>query len=198
MERRTENLITLLFSILTAVAFILFSACIYFQTAEKACEKEICRENKAPAVLIESAFIFEEDPLEEQHTKAAVISTIGTEQEEEAFGYDFDFVCRTVMAEAGSNSDDLQTAVATCIYNAYIKEGLRFSPEEICHEYGYTEPALAASDRVIQNTLDVLYLGNVNSSVEDALYFYSPLHCSSEWHEKQTFITEIDGVRFFK
>lgn len=147
---------------------------------------------------IEPEIIFIEDPYEEVKTKMAVIESIGTDREIECFGYDFSYVCRVVMAESGSDSDELQTAVATCILNACIKENWRMSPADVCREYGYTAPAVCASDRVIVNTLSVLYLWDINEEVQDALYFYNPKKCVSDWHEKNEYITTIDEVRFFR
>ena len=53
-------------------------------------------------------------------------------------GYDYDYVCRVVMAEAGGHSEELQLAICQAIANR-CKKTLE-NPEEVCKGC-YTSPA---------------------------------------------------------
>ena len=61
-------------------------------------------------------------------------------------GYDYDYVCRVVMAEAGGHSEELQLAICQAIANR-CKKTLE-NPEEVCKGC-YTSPAEKASDSVV-------------------------------------------------
>jgi hypothetical protein len=103
------------------------------------------------------------------------------------------------MSEAGNASPELQRAVAQCILNTAETTGQR--PDAVA-----TAP----------NQYAALWEGEVSQSVKAAVsavfddgaeeidapvqYFYAPRWMpsgTSEWHETLTFVTEIDGVRFF-
>lgn len=110
--------------------------------------------------------------------------------------YDENYVLRVLTAEAGSD-EALCGCVAQCVFNACEKHGWAYTPQEIMCKYGYTSPADWISEAAI-NAYDAVFLSGVTfTDVGDALYFYAPKYCSSEWHESQRFIAEISGVRFF-
>ena len=111
-------------------------------------------------------------------------------------GYDYDYVCRVVMAEAGGHSEELQLAICQAIVNR-CKKTLE-NPEEVCKGC-YTEPAEKASDSVLNACERVFLLGEEYYGIGNADLMYNPdIAGHSEFHEGQTYVTTIDGVKFFE
>lgn len=128
---------------------------------------------------------------EELHEKA------GQDEAEahEKAGPDEDYVLRVITAEGGS--DQLVcNGVVQCLFNACQREGC--GPEQVLRDYQYTGPADWISDEA-RNAWDAVFCSGYRFvDFEDALYFYAPAYCESEWHESQRFICEVGGVRFFE
>ncbi len=112
-------------------------------------------------------------------------------------GYDFNYVCRVITAEAGTNRD-LCMAVAQCLFNACVKKGWEYPPTQILEQYGYTGPANWISEEAEESCRAVFVEGERYYPVRNALYFYAPRYVNSPWHESLQFVTEIGGVRFFE
>ena len=111
-------------------------------------------------------------------------------------GYDYDYVCRVVMAEAGGHSEELQLAICQAIVNR-CKKTLE-NPEEVCKGC-YTSPAEKASDSVLTACERVFLLGEEYYRIGNADLMYNPdIAGHSEFHENQTYVTTIDGVKFFE
>ena len=111
-------------------------------------------------------------------------------------GYDYDYVCRVVMAEAGGHSEELQLAICQAIVNRG-KKTLE-NPEEVCKGC-YTTPAEKASDSVLDACERVFLLGEEYCDIGNADLMYNPdIAGHSEFHENQTYVTTIDGVKFFE
>ena len=111
-------------------------------------------------------------------------------------GYDYDYVCRVVMAEAGGHSEELQLAICQAIVNR-CKKTLE-NPEEVCKGC-YTSPAGKASDSVLNACERVFLLGEEYYGIGNADLMYNPdIAGHSEFHEGQTYVTTIDGVKFFE
>ena len=111
-------------------------------------------------------------------------------------GYDYDYVCRVVMAEAGGHSEELQLAICQAIVNR-CKKTLE-NPEEVCNGC-YTEPAEKASDSVLDACERVFLLGEEYYGIGNADLMYNPdIAGHSEFHENQAYVTTIDGVKFFE
>lgn len=111
-------------------------------------------------------------------------------------GYDYDYVCRVVMAEAGGHSEELQLAICQAIVNR-CKKTLE-NPEEVCKGC-YTSPAEKASDSVLNACERVFLLGEEYYGIGNADLMYNPdIAGHSEFHECQTYVTTIDGVKFFE
>ena len=111
-------------------------------------------------------------------------------------GYDYDYVCRVVMAEAGGHSEELQLAICQAIVNR-CKKTLE-NPEEVCKGC-YTAPAAEASDSVLNACERVFLLGEEYYGIGNADLMYNPdIAGHSEFHEGQTYVTTIDGVKFFE
>ena len=111
-------------------------------------------------------------------------------------GYDYDYVCRVVMAEAGGHSEELQLAICQAIANR-CKKTLE-NPEEVCKGC-YTSPAEKASDSVLNACERVFLLGEEYYGIGNADLMYNPdIAGHSEFHEGQTYVATIDGVKFFE
>ena len=101
-KRRRTVLGAFLLLLLTLLAFL--AALLVFGTASA---QETAGEAPVPS----------EDRIEgEIMANAAVVSACASEAKV-VVGYDWDYVCRVVMQEAGSNSEELQLAVCQAIQN---------------------------------------------------------------------------------
>ncbi len=101
---------------------------------------------------------------------------------------------RVVMAECGAEPYDGILAVCQCILDGSEYENVR--PTELVIKYLYTPNRVVPSHRVIQAVRDVFDNG-VRVKEEVMLYFYAPEWGDGSWHEKQRFVVEIGGHRFF-
>ena len=137
-----------------------------------------------------------EEPDEDTYIEEAKIDDDCTEEAQIVVGYDWDYVCRVVMAEAGGNSEALQMAVCQAIQNRC--ERTLLNPEEVCRMC-YTSPAEEASEAVQKVCERVFMLGEVCEAVGKADMLYNPAIAGhSQDHECQHYVTTIDGVRFFE
>lgn len=100
----------------------------------------------------------------------------------------------TVMGEAGAETYAGKMLVAQCIKNACEKDDLK--PSEVIVRYKYsgwnddpTEETKEAVKAVFDNGETV--------TEEKILYFYSPKHCRSKWHETQKYVLTEGSHRFF-
>lgn len=111
--------------------------------------------------------------------------------------YDADYVLRVITAEGGT--DQLVcNGVAQCLYNACERDLWAHSVEYIIEEYQYTTPAEWVSDEA-RIAFDAVFCSGVRfTDFGNALYFYAPRYCTSEWHESLPFVIEVGGVRFFE
>ena len=134
-----------------------------------------------------------------QPTGATLVAPLEVEETQWAYPMrwaEYIYVRRVVMAESGNQPIEGQMAVAQCILDTSIAEGM--TPYEVVVAPGqYADP----------------YDGTVNSSVIEACarvfrdgetavdefiqWFYAPAYCYSEWHESKTYVTTIGGHRFF-
>lgn len=137
-----------------------------------------------------------EEPATDTYREEARIDDDCTEEAQIVVGYDWDYVCRVVMAEAGGNSEALQLAVCQAIQNRCDRTLM--NPEEVCRSC-YTRPAEEASEAVQKACERVFLLGEVCEAVGKADMLYNPsIAGHSEDHECQHYVTTIDGVRFFE
>lgn len=139
------------------------------------------------------AFEMLEDPLETYFIEQAIVA----EPTPAAMGYDYDYVCRVVMAETGGEyNEDLTLAVCQAIVNAAVENN--WTPEEVCINYRYTKPHGNTSD-FIQDICDRVFIqGEIYEASGNAQVFYNPSYCHSSYHESQNLVCEIGGVRFFE
>ena len=113
-------------------------------------------------------------------------------------------VCCMVAGESKGESYEGQWAVAQCIYQACINDGLQ--PSEVRIEYKYSgwdenleldNPELWTQiEEIVSRVFDYgeMYVE------DEILWFYAPRWMKngiSEWHESQRFVVEIGGHLFF-
>lgn len=138
-----------------------------------------------------------EDRIEgEIMANAAVVSACASEAKV-VVGYDWDYVCRVVMQEAGSNSEALQLAVCQAIQNRCRTTLL--NPEEVCRMC-YTFPHDGEVSESVRRACERIFLlGEVYEPVGSADMLYNPaINGPSEDHEGQRYICTIENVRFFE
>jgi len=105
-----------------------------------------------------------------------------------------DLVERVVMAESGGESCEGQMLVAQCILNACEIDGIR--PAEAIKRYAYAKGRPKPTDSVIRAVSAVFDRGEQVTD-EPIIYFYAPAMVKSKFHERQRFICEVGGHRFF-
>ena len=105
-----------------------------------------------------------------------------------------DLVERVVMAESGGESYEGQMLVAQCILNACEIDGIR--PAKVIKKYVYAKGRPKPTDSVIRAVSAVFDKGETVTD-EPIIYFYAPAMVKSKFHERQRFICEVGGHRFF-
>lgn len=132
-------------------------------------------------------------------TTAPTAATEPTSKEPAAFysltAEERDLVERVVMAEAAGEPEEGQRAVAQCILNASLLDGIR--PAEAIAKYSYAKSRPEPSEQVKASVAAVFDDGNLVTD-EPILFFYAPARCSSAFHESQTHVATIGGHKFFK
>ena len=113
-------------------------------------------------------------------------------------------VCCMVAGESAGESYEGQWAVAQCIYQACINDGLQPSEVKIQYQYSgwnetleFDDPELWAQiEEIVSQVFDYgeMYVE------DEILWFYAPRWMKngvSEWHESQRFVVEIGEHKFF-
>ena len=99
-----------------------------------------------------------------------------------------------VYAEAGGEDDTAMQMIAQAILCGCEREGVK--PSELFEAYRYAtwrpEPSNAAYAAV-----DAVFEDGARPIDGEPLYFYAADRIDSEWHEKQEFLIEYRGIRFF-
>ena len=103
-------------------------------------------------------------------------------------------VASVVYAEAGGEDETAMQMIAQCILRGCEREGME--PSELFKAYRYAtwrpEPSEAAYAAV-----DAVFEDGARPIEGEPLYFYAADLVDSEWHEKQEFMIEYRGIRFF-
>jgi spore germination cell wall hydrolase CwlJ-like protein len=120
-------------------------------------------------------------------TEVAVFFTLTAEQRT--------LIEQVVSAESRGEPYDGQVAVAQCILNACLKDGI--TPEQAIKKYKYTGTRVEPTASVKEAVAAVFDRGE-GVTEEPIMYFYAPALVTSEWHESQIFVIEIKNHRFFK
>lgn len=135
----------------------------------------------------------------EKLRQEALISAIGTENEQLVWGFNVSDLIR-IIANEGGDFYDVCWDVATCVYNTQAKYGFKLTPDEVCYKYKYDVRNLNKSALSYENArravIEVFVYGNTDSRVGDSTIFCMS-SCYSPYHESQIFCAEIHGIRYF-
>lgn len=111
------------------------------------------------------------------------------------------FVECLVAGEAGWEPYNGKKAVAQCIFDAMLKDGI--SAREVRERYQYAgwNDMLEYQSRemyieVMDAVRDIFDLGQFMTE-KPILFFYAPALCDSPWHESQNYVMTIGGHKFF-
>lgn len=108
---------------------------------------------------------------------------------------EYETACHIVMGEAGGEPYEGKMAVAQCILDACVADGI--APSDVRREYKYSGWRDTYTDDVERAVLAVFRDGE-RVCDEDIMYFYAPAVCGySSWHETQHYVLTIGGHRFF-
>jgi len=105
-----------------------------------------------------------------------------------------DLVERVVMAEAEDEPYIGKLLVCQCILNACRLNNKR--PAEIIKQYAYATRRPEPSESVKEAVAAVFDKGETVTD-EPVIYFYAPALIKSAFHERQRFVVEVGGHRFF-
>ena len=140
----------------------------------------------------------QEDPLEAEAIEAAVLATIGTEYEEDAFGYSFTELAKIISAEGGEDYDTCWY-VATCLMTAQLKTGLRFTPTEVADMQRFADPADTYTEAAYNACVEVFLRGNRAPEVKDATVFHCLGRGNTNYHDGELceWVVEHNGVDYY-
>lgn len=108
---------------------------------------------------------------------------------------EYNYLCRIVMGEAGSEPHDGQILVAQCLYNAMAESGK--DAWAVKSGYGYCGSTSRAPTESVKKAVKAVFYDGYKYTEEKVLFFYAPQYCSGSWHETQKFVCEVGGHRFF-
>lgn len=128
-KRLLIAVIVVMVATIAAVAVLLTTICREIKENHVP-EIDVCTREEWEAAHPQPAEPDCEDPAESDKIAAAVIATIGTEREQECFGYDATYVLKMLTAECGDDGE-LCWAVATAIFNETVKLGNRYTPVDV-------------------------------------------------------------------
>lgn len=135
----------------------------------------------------------------EKIRQEALISAIGTENEQLVWGFNVSDLIR-IIANEGGDFYDVCWDVTTCVYNTQVKYDFKLTPDEVCYKYKYDIRNLNKSALSYENArkavIEVFVYGNTDSRVGDSTVFCTS-DCYSPYHESQIFCAEIHGIRYF-
>ena len=135
---------------------------------------------------------------QEAYERAFKIASIGTDREEEVLGYSITRVMQVITAENRFDKYNCYGA-AQCLYNACELAGWKVQPDKMCEVKNYTDPLTWVSDEAYRAVVDIFINGKTFDIVENATMFYNPAICgTSQDHEVQRFVVEINGIRYFE
>ena len=107
-----------------------------------------------------------------------------------------------VAGESGNQIYEGKVAVANCILNACIKDGLQPSEVKTAYQYSgwqdidqYFIDNPDSAEEVKAAVKQVFYDGDIIS--DSILWFYNPKYSSGRFHNTQQFIFQIQDHRFY-
>ena len=99
-----------------------------------------------------------------------------------------------VTGESIGEPYDGQVAVAQCVLNACLKDGIQ--PSEVRTKYKYSGWNTNPTESV-KKAVSAVFDDGYKITDKYILYFYAPKYSKGSWHETQQFVMEIGGHRFF-
>lgn len=148
---------------------------------------------------VEPAYVeTQEDPLEPEVIEAAVLASVGTEYEEDIFGYSFTNLMKIISAEGGEDYDTCWY-VATCLMTAQLKTGLRFTPTEVADMQRFADPDADYTTEAYKACVEVFLRGNRAPEVKDATVFHCLGRGNTNYHDGELceWVTEHNGVDYY-
>lgn len=106
-----------------------------------------------------------------------------------------------VAGEAGWEPYEGKKAVAQCIFDAMLKDGI--SAREVRDRYqyaGWNDRLEYQSREMYIECMDAatdIFVGGKFVTEKPILFFYAPSLCDSPWHESQNYVMTIGGHKFF-
>lgn len=101
-----------------------------------------------------------------------------------------------VAGEAKGEPYEGKQAVAQCIYNAMVMDGLTASEVRRVYKYsGWDDEPEAYSD--VADAVSAVFDRGEMAVDAPILFFYAPKRCKGGWHETQNFVAEIGNHKFF-
>ena len=106
-----------------------------------------------------------------------------------------------VAGEAGWEPYDGKKAVAQCIFDAMVKDGLSVREVRDRYQYAGWNDRLEYQSREmyieVMDAMTDIFVSGKFVTEKPILFFYNPALCRSDWHEAQEFEMEVGRHRFF-
>lgn len=198
MARSGEREFAVCVAGLIAAILLLLVLCARFSLEAQAEEAEIAVLNARIAELEARPLTIEltrEDPEDkpEWHVEATEPSYFDSND----LDWDYDYVVRVVGAEARGEPVEGIMAVAQCILDTAIHDGI--TPEQVVKRPGqYATPlpqGYEGGELVNECCLRVFACGE--RVAEDEIEFFCTVGCNSAWHHSQRYVTTIGGHEFY-
>ena len=192
-ERKRDDHDLTVFLLLCAAGLTL----LLLRGCAEAAEAEANKPDQTSASVLTYAET-QEDPLESEAIEAAVLATIGTEYEEDSFGYSFTELMKIISAEGGEDYDTCWY-VATCLMTAQLKTGLRYTPTEMAGLQQFADPADTYTNEAYDACVEVFLRGNRAPEVKDATVFHCLGRGNTNYHDGELceWVTEHNGVDYY-
>lgn len=101
-----------------------------------------------------------------------------------------------VAGESKGEPYEGKQAVAQCIYNAMVMDGLTASEVRRIYKYsGWDDEPEAYPD--VADAVSAVFDRGEMAVDSPILFFYAPKRCKDKWHETQNFVAEIGNHKFF-
>lgn len=194
-EKKTY-IVTLTAMIAAVLLLVWLSAYSAMRVQQEKAENEVLRsriaELEARPLTIE---LTREDP--EDKPEYHIEATEPAYFDSNVLDWDYDYVVRVVGAEARGEPVEGIMAVAQCILDTAIHDGI--TPEQVVKRQGqYADPlpqGYEGGELVNECCLRVFACGE--RAVADDIEFFCTVGCNSAWHHSQRYVTTIGGHEFY-
>lgn len=106
-----------------------------------------------------------------------------------------------VTGEAGSENYDGKWAVATCIYNACLRDGIQ--PSQVRTQYQYSgwnttwRTDHPEKFKEVQEVVTRVFDNGELITDKQILWFYAPKYCKGTWHNTQQYVNTWGTQKFY-